>query len=370
LRFEVEDTGIGISADILPDLFEAFEQADASTTRVHGGTGLGLAITRRLVLMMGGEVGAQSELGRGSTFWFTAQLGRGQSQISVRSSAVVMDAERQLRDRYAGSRVLLAEDNAINLEVAVALLSSVGLVTDTAQNGRVAVEMARENNYDLILMDIQMPEVDGLEATRLIRSTIGPRAGNVSTPILAMTANVFKEDRLACMEAGMEDFIAKPVEPASLFSTIIKWLPGADDAHDRMLPKFSQTVNDLNNGVVFRKFGDETHPEVPVDPDALNRIFENDHDSQQLLLQQFVSQTREIFSEFESAFRRRDFEQVKFQSHKLKSSARTVGAHSLADLCLALETAAQNTNWTEINVLVGDLKPAVERVEDYVKRFQ
>jgi CheY-like chemotaxis protein len=246
----------------------------------------------------------------------------------------------------------------------------VGLVTDAAQNGRVAVEMARENDYDLILMDIQMPEVDGLEATRLIRSTIGPRAANASTPILAMTANVFKEDRIACMEAGMEDFIAKPVEPANLFSTIIKWLPGPDEPPGLMLTKESPNANDSNTAVAFQQVKRDTKTVDAIDPEALIRIFENDHDSQQVLLQQFVSQTKEICSNLESAYRQRDFEQVKFHSHKLKSSARTVGAHSLADLCLALEMAARNTDWIKINGLAGELKPAVEHVEDYVKRFQ
>ena len=369
MRFEVQDTGIGVATDKLSGLFGAFEQADDSTTRVHGGTGLGLTITRRLVLMMGGEVGAQSELGRGSTFWFTARIGRGQSQTPTRSSAVVVDAERQLRDRYTGSRILLAEDNAINLEVAVALLSSVGLVTDTAQNGRLAVKMARENDYDLILMDIQMPEVDGLEATRLIRSTIEPRAGNVTTPILAMTANVFKEDRLACMEAGMEDFIAKPVEPGNLFSTIIKWLPAPDETPDTVLSKELPSANDSNSADVLGRLKRSAHPGSVIDPESLNGVFENDHNAKQLLLQKFVLQTNEIFSGFETAYRQRDFEQVRFQCHKLKSSARSVGANSLADLCLALEMAAHNTNWTEINGLANDLKPAIERVKDYVKRF-
>ena len=369
LRFEVQDTGIGVAADKLSGLFGAFEQADDSTTRVHGGTGLGLTITRRLVLMMGGEVGAQSELGRGSTFWFTARIGRGESQIPIRASASIMDAERQLRDRYTGSRVLLAEDNDINLEVAVALLSSVGLVTDTAQNGRVAVEMASENDYDLILMDIQMPEVDGLEATRLIRSTIDSRAGNVTTPIVAMTANVFKEDRQACMEAGMEDFIAKPVEPGNLFSTIIKWLSAPDMIPDAMLSKELPSANDSNNADVFGGLKRASYPGSAIDPESLNGIFENDHNAKQLLLQKFVLQTNEIFSGFETAYRQRDFEQVRFQCHKLKSSARTVGANSLADLCLALEMAAHNTNWSEITGLANDLKPAIERVQDYVKRF-
>ena len=369
LRFEVEDSGIGISANIIPSLFEAFEQADPSTTRVHGGTGLGLAITRRLVLMMGGEVGVQSEQGQGSTFWFTAKLSRGQRQVPAQPSAVAMDAERLLRDRYAGFRILLAEDNAINLEVAVALLTSVGLVTETAQNGRVAVDMACENDYDLILMDIQMPELDGLEATRQIRSAIDPGAGNVTTPILAMTANVFKEDRVACLKAGMADFIAKPVEPGNLFSTIIKWMPGLDDALDSIVPIESPTAKEANNPVVPERVKRKTHQGSAIDPEVLNHIFENDHDTQQDLLQKFVSQSNEILSEFEVAYRQRDFDQVRFHTHKLKSSARTVGANSLADLCFALEKAARNSNWTEISGLGNDLKPAIEHVKDYVKRF-
>lgn len=369
LRFEVEDPGIGVAADIMPGLFEAFEQADPSTTRVHGGTGLGLAITRRLVLMMSGEVGAESELGKGSKFWFTAKLGHGKRQISARPSAVAMDAERLLRDRYAGFRILLAEDNAINLEVAVALLTSVGLITDTAQNGRVAVDMARENDYDLILMDIQMPELDGLEAARLIRSARDPRAGNVTTPILAMTANVFKEDRLACLKAGMEDFIAKPVEPVNLFSTIVKWLPGLDDTPTSRLPKESPTRKHTDNPVVPEECKQKTHQESAIDPEVLNRIFENDHDTQQDLLEKFVAQSDEIFSEFEVAYGKRDSDQIRFHSHKLKSSARTVGAHSLGDLCFALEKAARGSNWIEIDGLASDLKPAIEHVRGYVKKF-
>ena len=369
LRFEVEDPGIGVASDIMPDLFEAFEQADPSTTRVHGGTGLGLAITRRLVLMMGGEVGVESELGQGSTFWFTAKLGHGHEQKTIQPSAVALDAERQLRDRYAGFRILLAEDNAINLEVAVALLSSVGLVTDTALNGRVAVDMARENEYDLILMDIQMPELDGLEAARLIRSAIDPRAGNATTPILAMTANVFKEDRLACMKAGMEDFIAKPVEPVNLFSTILKWLPGQDDGPDSKIPIDMLTAKDVNKPVAPEWSRHKTNQESAVDPEVLNRIFENDHGAQLDLLQKFVSQSNEVLTQFETAYSQHDSDQIRFHSHKLKSSALTVGAHSLADLCFALEEAGKNSNWNEINGLANELKPAIEQVKDYVKGF-
>jgi len=365
VRFEVRDTGIGVTAEMLPNLFDAFEQGDASTTRVHGGTGLGLAITRRLVMMMGGEVGADSELGSGSTFWFTARLGRGHDQIALKPTAIAQDVELVLRERYAGSRILLAEDNAINREVAVALLCSVGLEVDTAENGRVAVAMARENDYDLILMDIQMPEVDGLEATRLIRSATGPKAGNVKTPILALTANVFKEDRQACMDAGIEDFIAKPVEPGDLFSTILKWLPGSPEAFHTIAFREKPASEAAPDARVPGKT--DARSALAVDPQALGEIFADDRGAQQELWQKFVSQMDEELVEIETAYDQRDIDQVRFHSHKLKSSARMVGANQLADLCFTLETAAHDANWDGIDAVAGDLKPAADTVKDYVK---
>lgn len=225
LRFEVQDSGIGIEPGKLAHLFEAFEQAEVSTTREYGGTGLGLTINRHLAQLMGGEVGAHSEPGRGSTFWFTARLGHGQSQPAETASI-----EMELGPRHAGSRILLVEDNAINLEVALALLNHKGLVVDTAENGQQAVDKVCSSVYDLVLMDIQMPIMDGLEATRLIRSMPDSMASNKNLPILAMTASVFAEHRQACMEAGMNDFVAKPIDPDNLLSRIAKWLPENEKA--------------------------------------------------------------------------------------------------------------------------------------------
>ncbi len=222
LRFEVMDTGIGIAPEGLARLFQPFAQIDHSLTRRYAGTGLGLVITRRLAQLMGGDSGAQSEAGKGSRFWLTARLGKGSLQEPVASAVTWSrrDAESQLREEFAGARILVAEDNAINQEVIRTLLDLVGLRVDLASGGHQAIAMASQDRYDLILMDVQMPELDGLEATRILRARTAWRP----CPILAMTANAFEEDRRHCLDAGMDDHIPKPIDPSHLYSVLLKWL--------------------------------------------------------------------------------------------------------------------------------------------------
>jgi CheY-like chemotaxis protein len=214
VRFEVRDTGIGVTPETRDRLFQVFQQADESTTRKYGGTGLGLAISRQLVGLMGGEVGVQSEPGHGSMFWFTVRLGVGDRAIA--DARALPSGSRLL----AGVRILLAEDNPINQFVATAMLENVGAVVSVVGDGEAALDLLRREPFDCVLMDVQMPQMDGLEATRRIR--VDPTLARI--PVVAMTANAWNEDRQACLDVGMDDFVSKPFQPAFLYDKLARLL--------------------------------------------------------------------------------------------------------------------------------------------------
>ena len=224
LRFSVTDTGIGIPDERVDSLFESITQADASTTRRYGGTGLGLAISRQIVSLLGGEIGGARRTGGGSEFWFTVTLRKlPRGLAAAPPPSVTLRRPRLLARRYEGARALLAEDNRVNQKVALAILSRVGLAADVASNGAEAIEALKRARYDLVLMDVSMPVMDGLESTAALRA----RASGVqdpAVPIVAMTAHAMPEDRERCLRVGMNGYVSKPISPESLIPILDRYL--------------------------------------------------------------------------------------------------------------------------------------------------
>ena len=221
LRMAVRDSGIGISPEEQQNLFQRFRQGDASTTRRYGGTGLGLAISRRLAELMGGEVGVESEVGKGSCFWFTARVGLPPAAAVPAAAPATNPRLAEIEAGLRGARVLLVEDNETNQLITSTLLRRKGVHVDVAGDGQQALERLDSGTYDAVLMDAQMPILDGIATTRIVRG----RPELAALPVIAMTASVMEAERRSCIEAGMNDFIAKPLEIEAMWDTLLKWIP-------------------------------------------------------------------------------------------------------------------------------------------------
>ncbi|MBC3797518.1 response regulator [Acetobacterium tundrae] len=356
LKFEVQDTGIGLKEEQQSKLFQSFQQADISTTRKYGGTGLGLAISRKLATLMGGEVGVKSEFGKGSIFWFTTHFNvtekvlksnvpypssdnpwvMYETELGIPKKSCKLEPEKRSLDSVTGqknlqdlcnAKILLVEDNELNQEVAVEILRDVGLQVDIAANGEIAVAMVDQKKYDLVLMDMQMPVLDGLEATRQIRSNNRFR----NLPIVAMTANAMAGDREQCLAAGMNDHLPKPIVPGDLFKMLVRWIPS-----------FNHTP------YLFERRIDIVH-EDPLDQEDI-RISGLDIElglghvlgkkkSYKNLLRKFASGQKNVIDDIRKSINNGDFNTAERLVHTLKGVTANIGAMEINKNAEILETA-------------------------------
>ncbi len=406
LRFEVKDTGIGIPRDKRRTIFESFTQADSSTTRKYGGTGLGTTISKHLAELMGGEIGVESELGVGSCFWFTAiflrQTGETVSR-DLKEKEPIKASDLQGKENKS-FRILLVEDYPTNQQVAVSHLKSAGHEVDSAANGLAALELFRKNHYHLILMDVQMPIMDGYEATRQIRKleerrkqmgsahrssdlqsspSLGDRGQGEfrRVPIVAMTAHAVEGYREKCLKAGMDDYLTKPLKRKHFLAVVEKWTRLGDVEEvgaaglspesylGRVMPDgenpLQQSIPDLPS-----EAGRRTEERPPMDFERALAEFEGDRAFLTEVLKGFTNNVREQIDVIQQALDTRDAERVRREAHSIKGGAANLRADALSGIALELENIGKSGELTMGRGLLKKLEKELDGLEELEKTLQ
>lgn len=344
LEVRVSDTGIGISPTNLEKLFNAFQQVDNSTSKNYGGTGLGLAISREFCKMMDGEIGVESEEGKGSTFWFRIKLAIGDSALAAKTKRVEnLSISGTLNSVHA--RVLLVDDNATNRKVASQILMKAGCEVEMASSGQEAINvLQKDSNFDLVLMDIQMPEMDGMETTRRLKAL------NLASlpPIVAMTAYAMKEDRERFLAAGMDDYLAKPIRAQQIIAMVSRWVSEGHGSVEEALVNTEFVVDEE----VLASLSDA----VGGDPAFV-----------QSMLEEFIAEAKEQITASISAHSAGSCKGVQSELHTLKGNSGTLGAAQVHSICEKIELKAKVCDFTQFASEIVDLQIALKNFEDAIK---
>ncbi|MEH2319709.1 MAG: ATP-binding protein [Nostoc sp.] len=385
IQFSIKDTGIGIPSDRLERLFKAFSQVNSSITRQYGGTGLGLAICKQLCELMGGRIWVESELSLGSTFYFTiaASVIPEQSEVQTRLIVSIQNSEVKNYDNNANYhspdspklssersptaktepsqsfRILLTEDNLVNQKIALKQLQSLGYSADVAVNGKEALQLLEKNPYDLILMDCQMPILDGLETTKEIHRWQESNFASGRRPVvIAMTANAMKEDKQMCLDAGMDDYLSKPVMKEKLAATLEHW--GSVIFKAKETSATEQTISTTDTGSV----------DLPIDWKHLHQISENNLEFELELLQIFVEDIQPRLEVMKIAIASDDFGQLALQAHQIKGASANTGATTMYLVAEKLEQLAYNQEHQGATNFISELEEFVKRIQEFLIRSQ
>ncbi|MEH2421215.1 MAG: ATP-binding protein [Nostoc sp.] len=366
IQFSVKDTGIGIPHDRLERLFKAFSQVNSSITRQYGGTGLGLAICKQLCELMGGRIWVESELNVGSTFYFTITASVIPEESGVRSQELfLLSPSKSVPVSSSPSpdshklRILLTEDNLVNQKIALKQLKSLGYSADVANNGKEALQLLEKIPYDLILMDCQMPVLDGLETTKEIHRWQESNFASGRRPVvIAMTANAMKEDKQMCLDAGMDDYLSKPVMKENLAAMLEHW--GSVIFRAKETAAIEQTVSTTDLGSV----------ELPIDWERLHQLSENDPEFELELLQIFVEDIQPRLEIMKIAIAVHDFEQIALQIHQIKGASANMGITTMHLAAEKLEQLAYNQERRGTTNFISELEEFVKRIQEFLIRSQ
>jgi len=365
LRISISDTGIGIEQEKIVRIFEKFMQADGSIKRKYGGTGLGLSISRQLVNAMGGEIAVSSELGRGSTFSFTVPLVAPRKEGGMDPDD---DAGVQTSEGWKGRRVLLVEDNEVNRFIARTIMENHDILVEEAHNGSAAVDIYMRSRPDMVFMDIQMPVMDGIEATRRIRDL--ERSSGCHVPIVALTAHAMKGDRERFMAEGMDGYIPKPVEKKMIIDALARHLTtgseireGGDELQGACQ---GPSRSDGGPGVDSRPGASAPEAQAVRFDELLERIGGYEEFAKKALLS-FARSLPASIEDMRTSYINGDVEALRFHAHKLKGSSRTVGANDLGDVCFELQVLAERGSTEDGDELIRRAVEESERVTVWVR---